>query len=98
MSIVVIASESRASSVFAELQALGTAWQPDAEVPWLVYLEAESIEAASRIPGVRACWKGRCGALARLLHSVGKDTLPSDIKAAASLCIGPSAQDTPAHA
>ncbi len=68
MNIVEIASDSDASSVFAELQALGRAWRPREDVPWLVYLDAGSLEEIGEIPGVRACWKGRCGAVARLLH------------------------------
>lgn len=72
MNIVEIAADGDVPGVFAELQALGSAWRPAEDVPWLVYLEAGTVEEISRIPGVRSCCKGRSGPLARLLHGSTK--------------------------
>ena len=83
MNIVEISAEADISGVFARLQALGLAWRPAEDVPWLVYLEAGTVEQISRIPGVRSCRTGRTGPLARLLHGLTKGELrrPVDIRA-----------------
>ena len=69
MNIVWIESERDASGVFAALQSIGEAWRPAEDLPCLVYLEAGSLEEIRRIPGVAACWRGRTGPIARLLHA-----------------------------
>ena len=69
MNIVTIRSERDAADVLAKLEAIGEPWHPAGDLPCIVYLDAGRPDEISRIPGVAACWTGRAGPFARVLHA-----------------------------